>query len=384
MKLSVPTNWDDGLVSLLEPGPIRHVYGKLQEDFVGGGRASFLLPPVSKKKAESHIKALRDHGIGFNYLLNSLHMDNEEFSKGGMRNIRKLLDWLARIKVSSLTVAVPFLALFVKKDYPQFDITISSLMHIDSIEKVRYWDACGMDEVVLWDTECNRNFKLLREIRANAKIKIQLIANNACLYQCPFRTAHYLYTCHLSRKGHARKSMAPDFYHLTCQSYRLNDPVEIVKSQWIRPEDLHYYEKLGIDTIKLVDRRLPTAALMPIVNAYLRRNYRGNLLDLFPNVVNTSSRMKIKPSLGRLYDLSIPLFLDNAKLDGFLDYFVSDRCTGECARCMHCKEYGNKAISSRAEEVKDAVERYSYHLRHPFFSPLRRNPRGFSPGMNAE
>ena len=40
MKLSVATNFDDELIDKLKDYPVYEVYGKLQQDYVGGGRPS--------------------------------------------------------------------------------------------------------------------------------------------------------------------------------------------------------------------------------------------------------------------------------------------------------------------------------------------------------
>jgi len=49
------------------------------------------------------------------------------------------------------------------------------------------------------------------------------------------------------------------------------------------PEDLHYYEKLGYETFKIVERNTPTQILLERVKAYSERRYDGNLLDLVQN-----------------------------------------------------------------------------------------------------
>lgn len=48
MKLSVPTNWDDGLIETFTGARVDEVYGKLASDIFGGGRAAYLARPVSE------------------------------------------------------------------------------------------------------------------------------------------------------------------------------------------------------------------------------------------------------------------------------------------------------------------------------------------------
>ena len=379
MKFNVPTNWQSDLLPSFKHFDIAQVYGKLQEDFVGGGRPSFMLPYVSRKKAGEHIALVKSLGLNFNYLLNSIYMDNDEFTKSGQRRLRRLLDWLTEVGVVHVTVAIPFLVHFLKKFCPHFHITVSSLALINSAAKAKYWDSLGVDEIVLWDTECNRDFQLLKEIRSGVKCKIQLIANNACLNHCPFRMSHYLQTCYLSRRN-ARKVFHADYYHLMCQLRRLDDPVEIIKSQWIRPEDIEYYDAAGVDTIKLVDRRLSTERLKKIIEAYANRRYKGNLIDLFPCLESSPIRIKIPAGfrklcefcfgwikrtqrLQKVYDFSYNIFLDNEKLDGFLEFFVSGKCDNAlCASCAHCKKFAEQALSFEEKHIKELKNKYALKI----------------------
>ena len=51
-------------------------------------------------------------------------------------------------------------------------------------------------------------------------------------------------------------------------------------SRWIRPEDLHVYEALGVKEFKIIDRSRSTAWLLRATKAYASRRYDGNLLDI--------------------------------------------------------------------------------------------------------
>jgi len=61
------------------------------------------------------------------------------------------------------------------------------------------------------------------------------------------------------------------------------EPVNYVRANWIRPEDLGLYEKLGFHNFKIVERNTPTPILLERVRAYAARRYDGNLLDLVQN-----------------------------------------------------------------------------------------------------
>ena len=96
MQLSVATNFDDELIRRAKDYPVSELFGKLSSDFVGGGRPTFYLPPISRSRFEQHIRLARSLGIGFNYLLNAACLDNLEFTRTGQRAIERTLGPFAK------------------------------------------------------------------------------------------------------------------------------------------------------------------------------------------------------------------------------------------------------------------------------------------------
>ena len=143
MKLSVATNFDDKLIEELKKYPVYEVYGKLQEDYIGGGRPSNTLKSVDKTRLEEHVKKVRDSNIKFNYLLNGACLANKEQDVEWQKNVREFLDYLKEIGVNALTVTNPFLLQIIKKYYDCFTVRISTFACIDSYEKARYWEEMG-------------------------------------------------------------------------------------------------------------------------------------------------------------------------------------------------------------------------------------------------
>ena len=108
MRLTVATNFDSGLIKDLTGLPVYEVFGKLPADPVGGGRASYMLSPLSKRALADHIKEAHSQGFRFNYLLNAACLDNLEWTRREQRRIRQLLDWLAEIEVDAVTISLPY------------------------------------------------------------------------------------------------------------------------------------------------------------------------------------------------------------------------------------------------------------------------------------
>lgn len=384
MKYSVPTNWNEDLMPLFYSPQIYEVYGKLAEDFVGGGRSALSMSYVSKNKAARYIKEVRACGKGFNYLLNASCLGGREFTPGGRREIFKLLDWLAKINVDSVTVTVPYLAELIKKNYPSLKVEVSLFAHVDSIEKARFWEAMGVDSINL-SNKINRNFGLLKKIKSLLKCRLKLIANNDCLYDCPYALYHENFASHSSQNNYHLGDFCIDYCWLNCRLRKLSDPVLFIITPWIRPEDACHYEGI-VDYVKLSDRRLPSLGLKKIITAYLDGCYEGNLLDLFPHSIaytptsisNLLLRIKyFKPfTVSRVKNLirlqyllkKMEVHIDNNSLDGFIDHFKNHSCAMvSCSECGYCKEIAGKVLRINKEYQERICREYQDFLESSLF-----------------
>ena len=378
MKYSVPTNWDDKLIHNLKEisrGYELEIYGKLREDFLGGGRPSAILGPVSAKKAAAHIRYIHDCGFKFNYLLNTACLDNLEYTRRGQAQISKILDWLSALKVESVTVTIPFLLQLIKKQYPHFKVTVSTMAHVNSCLKAQRWQELGADKITLSNTESNRNFRLFKALKKSLSCEIQLISNANCLYCCPFHFYHANLSSHSSQAHHSSKGFVIDSCYLNCRLQHLMHPEDFIRSTWIRPEDTAYYEEAGIDSLKFIDRGMTSAALTRITKAYLDRHYAGNLFDLFMTPANSAnfnkmdlwSRFKyfFRPGSINIFKLMKGMrlaadwgvFIDNRALDGFIQHFLEHHCEDTtCEECRYCHNVSMRAV--KIERRKEVFEQY--------------------------
>ncbi|HEY3417623.1 MAG TPA: U32 family peptidase, partial [Armatimonadota bacterium] len=140
---SVATNFDDQLPARLQPYQAIELFGKLPHDIVGGGRASYMLAPVSRGKLEAHVRAARRQGLAFDYLINPACLGNSEFSADFHRNLRRLLDWVSELGIEWVTVSLPLLLEVVKARYPQLKVKVGVYAMVDSPTRARYWEELG-------------------------------------------------------------------------------------------------------------------------------------------------------------------------------------------------------------------------------------------------
>lgn len=375
MRFTVATNFDDRLIEELKGSPVVELFGKLPRDFVGGGRASYMLSPLSRGRLEGHVREARRRGIRFNYLLNAACLGNREFTRRGQREIERLLEWLGEIVVEAVTVSVPSLLEIVKKRYPRFYVRVGVFAQVDDVRKAKAWEELGADGITLNPLAVNRNFDLLREIRRAIKCELQLIPNADCLQSCFMAPYHMVGLSHASQSGYSPFMI--DYCFLKCTALRLEEPVNYIRAVWIRPEDLGLYESLGYRDFKILERNAPTEVMVRRVKAYAERRYEGNLLDLIqpyayrshdhpkrywgggllwnawyflkPFLVNPKRLLLLRRLAERRGMLRPPpeqgVFIDNRTLDGFLASFPQERCAAkDCASCRYCFEWAARVV----------------------------------------
>jgi hypothetical protein len=238
MKLIVATNFDPLLVEAVRGYPVVELFGKLREDAVGGGRAPYQLAPVTRKGLAGHVRLARDAGIGFNYLLNAACLGNREITRTGQAEIEELCGWLVTIGVSSVTVSSPYLLRLVKSRFPSLAVRVSVFGGVDRVRKAQMWEEMGADGIVLDSLLVNREFATLARIRKAVRCDLALLVNNNCLSSCALSPAHMNALAHAGQSWHGNRGFFIDWCFLKCTEMKLRDPVNYVRSEWIRPEDL--------------------------------------------------------------------------------------------------------------------------------------------------
>jgi hypothetical protein len=136
---------------------------------------------------------------------------------------------------------------------------------------------------IVLDRALNRRLTSLTDLsihlqRSFPDLTLSLLANEGCLFECPFKPAHDAQIAynHLHPDVIRTREMNRDF---GCRRLLENDPVHLFSSPIIRPEDVPRYECLA-HTVKISGRSLGPKFLTNTVRAYLDGYYPGNLLDL--------------------------------------------------------------------------------------------------------
>ena len=392
MKLRVGSNWDFGLIDALQGTSVDALFGKLPFDIVGGARPGFVLPQINRDYVKKYIAACHEKGLEFSYLLNAPCLGNLQYSRKGYGQLIELLEWIDESGADAVTLGIPYLIDLVRKRFPRLKIKVSTTARVNTIRKALQYEAMGVEEIII-DEHVNREFKTLEAIRKAVKCNLELIVNNICLWQCPYNFEHVNHDGHASREGEEEAYCYLQYPGYLCLYRKLTEPVELLKSPWIRPEDLPHYEAIGYDHFKITERFKRTPLLLEHVKAYENRRYDGNLLDLFtlprkgaftpihleyfikPEHVNI---MKVS-ELGKVFDLEVRelIEMDNRKLDGFIDHFKTADCNQtSCSECRYCDTVFKKAAIVKEGELKECARKVKDFSDKLLTGEIFQAPRG--------
>ena len=365
MKYTVGFNWDEELLSKINYPEVASIYAGEGNAPIGSGRAPLVIKSVNENQIRKCIKKAHEQGMEFDFTLNSGCLSNKEYTKEGHKEIVEYLERIDELGVDSITVTLPSIINIARKYVPRIKIKVSTFQKIASVEMAKRFEDMGVDAIMLAEN-CNRDFRLIETIRKAVDCKLVLIANVGCIYNCPNSHSHITSTSHSCEYDKKQSIFTIIPHSAECMLRKLNNPIEIVKAPYIRPEDVHYYEDLGVDMLKICDRHTRTEIMEHRVKAYIKRNYNGNLLDLIgqkserkSDEINQEEFQKLlmqsedcaKKTIEYFeyfnFSISELIQIDNKKYpEDFLEWFKKNDCIrSNCDNCCYCKKLAEKVMN---------------------------------------
>jgi collagenase-like PrtC family protease len=105
---------------------------------------------------------------------------------------------------------------------------------------------------------------------------------------------------------------------------------------------------MGYRTFKIAGREMTTDWLVNAASAYARRSYDGNLTDILNGIA-------VMMGGGGPESRKMP-HIDNRKLDGFLEYFRTVKCSLGCETCTYCQAVADDVVEPYLEENRQFIE----------------------------
>ncbi|GKX31191.1 protease [Vallitalea longa] len=322
---------------------------------LNSGRIMDVLPQINMAELKKYIEYCRKKNIEFSYTLNPACFGNYEFSEEGIKSILDLLNQLATIGITNITVSSPSLVEIVRESGFDFEIKASAICEIVSPNKANFYKKIGAERIVV-DPDITRDFEKLKHICEVYGDKVEIIINNVCMHNCPYKMFHYNHEAHCTNDQDIK-----DFFFNRCSMQKASDTANLLKLNWIRPEDIKLYEEVGIRYFKIQGRQnVLTGDIVKTLEYYFNESYDGNLFDLI--------------TIFSPYN-SYQTYIDNKKLDGFVERFFREPgfCKEVCSKCGYCNRYAKMAIDveESRELNRKCLEFYSEYDK--FSKVLKQN-----------
>ncbi len=285
VKYSIATIWDDEYLHQLrgiDSDEIIEIFACRTTNIVGHARIKSSVPNPSRKEAEEHIKVAKKLGFNFNYLLNASSVPylSSLFEFKKKSELKGYLDWIVDQGIDTVTVADDKLMNFLSKHYPNLNVVVSIVAGTDSVDKVLHYRQYPNVIRINFANDLNKNIAKLSKLAYVSSffgIGSEVLLNESCLYNCPYKKQHYNF---VSEESTSKETFSDEAYHLRCLRDRLNFPFAIFLGGWIRPEDIHLYEGAGMGWGKIAGREMSADYLLRAAKAYASRNFEGELIDL--------------------------------------------------------------------------------------------------------
>lgn len=290
---------------------VSHESGRLYDD----------IPKIDLKQLEKYVTYSKNKNIDFNYTLNGTCMGNKEFTNEGIKNLKKFFKDLENIGVQSVTLALPSLFEIVKSIDCKLEIKSSTLCQVTNANKAISLKKLGADRIVV-EESINRDFSTLQRITNAFGDKVEVIVNTLCNKDCIYRPFHYnqmSHDCVLTNEESIK-----DHYNNLCIMKRIESLSNLLKINWIRPEDIELYTQVGINHFKIQGRNaVMKGNCYKVVRSYFEESFDGNLMDLLELYSNLCS---------------FKIYIDNKRLDGYVEKFFQNRdfCKRDCENCKYC------------------------------------------------
>jgi collagenase-like PrtC family protease len=329
---------------------ITEVYGSRAESSMLTARPEYRLKNISRDEFANHLRFLHEANIAFDYMLNANYIGGKSSIQKNEKKIKEYIKFLVDCKVDSITVTLPIMAYFVREVSSDIHLGLSTIANLDTVTQAMIWHEEYNVDKICSNLYKNRDFNFLKSLSKYCKqnnIKLSLIVNEFCgngiflnnNERCSATNCIHRDHCYqLHSIGYSKKDVLPNNYPMgICEKSRKSNSAWL-KSNFIRPEDLHFYNNVGIYDFKITGRTGSTEYIEKIATAYLSGFYKGNLLGLWKHL-ETINNNKINDSL---YDGNF--YVPNELLDGFLTHWVSGKnkpCAHEVCgvTCQYCDDF---------------------------------------------
>jgi len=282
-----------------------------------------------------YIKELSDNGLTFIYLMNNISTVSLYDFESNIPQLKQFVEHLADIGVRSITVGSQLLADFLKEEFSGLAVNASTMMDIRSINQAKYAsENLGISNIIP-TSDLNKDFAFIESFKKLLPdVGLELMADEGCIFCCPTKNIHYA-LFGKQENIHKCSPLFREFPKFICDQITFKSPaIQMVLNRIIYPWEIPDYEKMGVNSIKLVGRDHPKPELINKIKAYMfGATDPEYALNEFYNTYNSRFMNKVFHPYGTLKMKEI--FESLPKLDYFMDN--KPQCAAQCGvACKYC------------------------------------------------
>lgn len=224
---------------------IGSVYGCFPGMCWNGGRTSLGECPI--ETAQQIIEFLNSQGIPIRFTFTNSLVDKKLFDN----EYCNIITSIAHNGLNEIIVNNEQLEEYLRTTYPNYKYILSTTAAIKGADNLN--EMCKKYDYVVMEYNDNKNDDVLMNL--NQKDKIEILINESCISNCPYRQEHY--------KAIARRQLdanEKDFLCKTLNSTNFYDAFTnpCKKNHFITTDELYNkYKNLGFENFKIQGRGLP-------------------------------------------------------------------------------------------------------------------------------
>lgn len=388
MKLSVGCNWDPALVEKLAGiNEVTDLCGMLNPTVIGCGSLAYLAPPVTRDEVAAYVKSVHSAGRTMTVILDAPNMEAMEWEPEVHKRVLELFGWLEEIEVDYVELAIPYLVELVHVRFPKLKIKVSPITRTASVDTALFLQEMGAD-IVAVEQLLQRDFQALKVIAKDSPVPILLDATDGTLRGSPsYGNFDYAWTNAVQSSDREEltdyRELARTYNPAFDDWYKVKNPAEIIRCNFIRPEDLHYYEELGIENFKLDVAIYTTEHIVNCAETYAARQYLDSTVEL-ANLFYSGHDYRVEQTVGPLKDnrilppdpppqisrffqlmdnkrfVSEMVRVENPALEGYLKHVLDGEC--RAVECQACLRHAGVAVTME-EDMRELFTRVHQEYR---------------------
>ncbi len=288
MKFIIDGDYNKDLISLFdrEKLPVTHIIVHVPANPIGN--SSIFLPKIlpTFKEFEDYTKIIQDYGIIPIAGIDSTCQGNLEAHVKQNKAINSLFEKLLNIGYKDILVSSPNNVGVINANFPSIKIYLSYSQYVTSLNRGKIFFNLGVDSIILHPDIIRyfhtlKNFIKLKENEIKSReIDYILPLNLGCNWGCIHWYQHHNIQSHRTINSPVSSNQenisdienAFDYPMLYCWKKRLEEPLNLLKTGWISPNNIDLYEKLGFKTFLLFTSKFSNEKIKEIINSYMNKS----------------------------------------------------------------------------------------------------------------